>query len=173
MPNKQRRSKKKNTFFKDNWVEVSAAGTALFGIFLLVEPFDIRKVIMNSLFQLDTGINVLIDKSIAVIKYLSISDFVGLILVFLVLVVGAWRARTRLVSSDLYRSQVCPRCGGDLHRIHRRGLDKILEAFLRLELRRYACFAEGCRWQGLARHLPRDHHATRNDVATVEPEMVK
>ncbi len=78
---------------------------------------------------------------------------VGVILVGLVgvglfvLRAGGQRSATR----------VCPRCGQELHRIHRMPLDKFISRFVHVH--RYRCANPRCRWEGILRrqHRPRTH----------------
>ena len=50
----------------------------------------------------------------------------------------------------------CPRCGGEVKRVHRRTHEA--QTLSGSGLRRYRCEAEGCGWQGLlARQVSRPH----------------
>jgi len=72
-------------------------------------------------------------------------------LLFLLAVFGfiGYRVRNNILQSDAWRSTVCPRCGGDLHRTHRSTLDRLMMNVLILSGRRYTC--SNCKWTGLMR----------------------
>lgn len=40
----------------------------------------------------------------------------------------------------------CPQCNGELRRIHRRGIDRVISYFRRVH--RYQCKSEVCEWEG-------------------------
>jgi len=57
----------------------------------------------------------------------------------------------------------CPRCGGELHRIHRTPADKLFSRIV--DVHRYRCTNPRCDWQGLRRR----HHRARHAHATQPP----
>lgn len=44
---------------------------------------------------------------------------------------------------------VCPRCGSQIVRIHRRTSDRIMSIFI--SVRRYSCQSSNCQWEGKIR----------------------
>jgi hypothetical protein len=57
-------------------------------------------------------------------------------------------------------SRVCPRCGEELHRIHRTPLDKLISRFVHVH--RYRCANPRCRWEGV---VSRSHRPRRESDA--------
>ena len=53
-----------------------------------------------------------------------------------------------------HKEEICPRCGKDIHMIHRTWADRLASFALRGHLQRYRCF--NCSWTGL--HRQRKHH---------------
>ena len=45
--------------------------------------------------------------------------------------------------------QLCPRCGGDLRRVPRRSMDRLISILV--QVRRYECRSPNCQWQGTLR----------------------
>lgn len=60
-------------------------------------------------------------------------------------------------------SRQCPRCGGELHRVHRIPADKLLSRIVHVH--RYRCTNPRCGWQGLRRR----HHSALRVAATHPP----
>ncbi len=58
-----------------------------------------------------------------------------------------WRVRWRFMHTSRFIELTCPRCGNDLHRIHRRAGDRMLNLFV--PVRRYQCKNRDCLWRGL------------------------
>jgi hypothetical protein len=73
-----------------------------------------------------------------------------------------WRIRYRFTHTESLQATVCPRCGGELHRIHRSWLDRFLSATLLPTARRYQCANKDCRWEGLRRR--KHHHIPDIDI---------
>jgi hypothetical protein len=129
-----------------------------FGIFLLVERMQIRQTLLGwlrqgaqSLRELGGGVVRGIE---GFVQSTTLSDLTGYTLLLVALAAVAWRARWRLMTMPRFTSKKCPRCGSDLHRIHRRRSDRLVDLYV--PVRRYRCKNRDCRWQGLrvkrARH---------------------
>ncbi len=78
---------------------------------------------------------------------LSLSDLVGGLLIAGALLAIVLRVRWRLLNNPQLASITCPRCGGQIHRIHRKTLDRLI--CLYVPVRRYRCHDSACRWHGL------------------------
>jgi hypothetical protein len=81
--------------------------------------------------------------------YNSISNFLGLLLILSAAVLAIWHGRYRFVQSDYWQAVECPRCGSELHRIHRNTWDRVLSRTLLPGSRRYRCNNPDCGWSGL------------------------
>jgi hypothetical protein len=77
----------------------------------------------------------------------TLSDLIGYVLLLSAVVFVLWRLRWRLMTTPRFTERVCPHCGGELHRIHRHGLDRVASLFV--PLARYRCKNSECQWQGL------------------------
>jgi hypothetical protein len=60
-----------------------------------------------------------------------------------------WRIRFRFLKSDRWQVLACPRCGSNLHRVHRTSLDHLIGPIFLPRSARYRCSNSECRWSGL------------------------
>jgi hypothetical protein len=120
-------------------------------IFLLVERMQIRQTLLGWLRQ---GLDAL--KSLGggatqwvvdFVENTTLSDLTGYALLLIAIVFVAWRTRWRLMRMPRLTAAACPRCGSELHRIHRRPRDRLLDLFV--PVRRYRCKNRDCSWRGL------------------------
>ncbi len=132
-------------------VEIFIVLLAAFGIFLLVERMQIRQTLLGWLSQ---GLQALRNLGGGILRGVvdfvqntTLSDLTGYVLLLIALAFVAWRARWRLTHMPRFTRTKCPRCGTDLHRIHRSRFDLVLDLFV--PVRRYRCKNHDCRWQGL------------------------
>jgi len=141
-------------FLRQYQVELVAVILALLGIFLLVERMQIRATIfaaMRAVWRTITGaVWAVISAVVNRILHTTISDLIGLALIVLAMFIVLRRVRLRLLS-QLASPHICPVCGEQLRRIHRRRQDYLLS--LLVPVARYRCRNEECRWEGIrARH---------------------
>lgn len=137
--------------FWANWrVEIVIVLLIALAIFLLVERMQIRQSLWASLRK---GYEVLVglvggvqDWLANFVRNTTLSDLTGYVLLLIVLVVVAWRIRWRLMRAQRLTVQVCPRCGSDLRRTHRRLRDRLISLYV--PVRRYGCRNGDCGWQG-------------------------
>jgi len=122
-----------------------------FGIFLLVERMQIRQtlarwllavlqVVVRGLSQLD---NVLA----RFLATLTLSNAIGYVLILAALIAIVWRTRWRLMRTPSLTALRCPRCDGEIHRVHRHALDHLISWVV--PVHRYRCSNRACRWSGL------------------------
>jgi hypothetical protein len=141
----------KRPFWREYLAEIILAGIILIGIFLLVERMDIRVTLWHGLSTLlgglTSGLELVIGQSVQRITSMTLSDLVGLTLIVVAVVAVLWRVRWRLIHDQRFASDTCPRCGGELHRIHRTRLDHIVNLFV--PARRHRCKNKDCDWSGL------------------------
>jgi hypothetical protein len=140
-------------------LELAALILILLGVFLVLEPFEIRATLRHWLGLASQDLLNLADAGIALIQRLSLSDLIGLILLVPALVFIAWRVRYRLLDSDWLVVDACPRCGNPVRRVHRRFLDRLVGLILQIRLRRYRCMEANCGWSGLRRHSYGSQHS--------------
>jgi hypothetical protein len=132
-------------------VEIITAILVILAVFLLVERIEIRQALLNGLRQGLQGLGLLVETLAG-----RLGDFVGnttpsdLIAYAILLAAFAfivWRVRWRIMRQPQLRDLECPHCGGELHRIHRRTIDRFVSLYV--PVRRYRCKNRDCRWQGL------------------------
>jgi hypothetical protein len=135
-------------FVREYRVELIAGFLALLGIFLLVEQMEIRVTILR-LFRLawrtvGGAMGAAVKAIVYRVSHITTSDLLGLGLVALAVAVVLWRVRVRLMRR--YAEHVCPICGGNLRRLHRRWRDRLLS--LLVPVARYRCRDRECGWEG-------------------------
>jgi predicted RNA-binding Zn-ribbon protein involved in translation (DUF1610 family) len=144
--------------WQDWWAEILVAVLAMLAIFLLVEQMDIRQTLFSWLRSGVAGLEALLGNLgqglTRFVRNTTLSDLVAYLLLVAVIVLVGWRTRYRLLTNPRLSELRCPRCGGELHRIHRRWRHRVLN--LVLPVRRYRCADQSCGWQGL-RIRERDH----------------
>jgi hypothetical protein len=140
--------------------EIAIVLLILMGIFLLVERMELQSMITKGFLVLQSSLkNLLALIKIGVQFYifsLSLSDLIGWILLILGIAIAIWMVRYRFTHSPTLLASGCPKCGSELHRVHRKYFDRFLSRTLLPHARRYRCANPDCRWTGL-RH-PRHRH---------------
>ncbi len=159
-------------------LELIAGLLAIAGVFLLVEPFDIRA----SLRRLAAGfvhvMLAIVDRELASTdQFLSrhtTSDLIGMALIAGALIFIGWRTRYHFLHSDRFTKHACPRCGGPIVRVHRTSFDRLMGRVLFLPLFRFRCRNRACGWSGRRygehhRHrLP--HSSARSSLYTLDEQ---
>lgn len=147
-------------FLREYRLEVIALFIAFLGVFLVsqrgkVESFLRENYLLFSqyLSSLNQSLQADIQRSV---QSLSLSEWLGWLLVLLAIPFVVYRLRYRFSESERWRVTVCPRCGSELHRIHRRLIDRLLSRTLMPHARRYQCTNAACHWSGLRRRRDRD-----------------
>ncbi|MCD6290876.1 MAG: hypothetical protein J7M34_10275 [Anaerolineae bacterium] len=144
--------------WREYWFEIIWVIIVLTGVFLLVERMNIRMMLWRwttaLLRTIFTGVLRVEGRVAAFILNTTLSDLVGMGLIALAIVAMLLRLRWRLMRSERLTALVCPVCGGPLHRIHRRPVDRLISLFV--PVRRYRCRNRDCRWTGL-RVVPPSH----------------
>lgn len=150
-------------FIKEYRVELIALLLVLLGVFLLVEQFNIRLTVRESIEQLITYVPQFLTSSQEVfLSYLSrftLSDLLGWVLIISTTIFVAWRFRYRFLRSSTWRSTTCPKCGSPLNRIPRKRIHYLLGKTVLPHGRYYQCSNKDCSWTGL-RHR---HRKQRSD----------
>jgi hypothetical protein len=147
------------------WLVVVAIGA-----FLLLERLSLRQTltawarttfhrILSRAQQLDEQVG-------ALLTQVSLSDVIGSLLVAAAVVALLLRIRWRLLHDARLTKVACPRCGGAIHRTHRKRLDRLV--CLYVPVRRYCCSNRECRWKGL--RVGRGHGGVP-ESSRVSPEL--
>ena len=138
--------------FWSEWrVEALIVLTVAVAIFLLVERMQIRVTLLGWLrqgLQVPGRLVAGIQRSVHhFITNTTLSDLTGYTLLLIAVAVVTWRIRWRLMRTPRFTERTCPRCGGDLHRIHRHWQDRVVNLYV--PVRRYGCKDHNCDWHGL------------------------
>jgi hypothetical protein len=140
------------------WVEIVIALLIALAVFLLVERMNIRQTLFVLLMRLVEGLAELgsrLSQGVAnFVRHTTLSDLTAYVLLVAVIGLVLWRVRQRLLRQARLTEPNCPRCGGKLHRIHRRLRDRALNVYV--PVRRYRCSQADCTWRGL--RVRSSHH---------------
>ena len=156
-------------------VELLFVVLALVGIELVVTRVEIHIILINLFKQwfnaTRTTTSWATDAVGAFFSNISLYDLVGFILLITSSYLLLYRLRRRYLKSIRWQGDICPRCKGQIHRIHRTPQDRILAFLVRRRLHRYACTDQACGWSGIFYGKPHDHpadsagsHAIRSTV---------
>jgi hypothetical protein len=139
-----------STFLRAYTVEIVAAVVVALGVFLLLER-SLRATFLQWTMTGMHGVLQVLDQIgaavAASINGLTPSGFFGIALIFLAMAAIVLRVRWRLTRSASLTVLRCPRCGGPIHRVHRRWGDRVVSWFI--PVRRYRCSKRECRWCGI------------------------
>jgi hypothetical protein len=132
-------------------VEMAVVMLVLLAAFLLVERIHIRQTLLHWLRQGIQGLSSfggsIIRGFLTIVQNTTLSDLTAYVLLLAAFVFAALRTRQRLMTSPRLTTHECPRCGSELRRIHRNGMDRLLNLYV--PVRRYKCGDHDCQWQGL------------------------
>lgn len=152
--------------------ELVWVGLVLLGLFLLFEPFNLREMVWawarNAAHHLLAHLTRLDDAISGMLTRISPSDAVGLGLIIASAVAIVLRTRWRLLTDKRYTALVCPRCGGSIHRVHRKRVDRWINAYV--PVRRYRCADSRCRWEGLRTGASRHGSSPPNHMHAMDEE---
>ena len=77
---------------------------------------------------------------------LGLSELIAIPMLIGVVLLLIWRIRWRLRNTPALVDTHCPRCGGELKRVHRNFIDRAISIFV--SVRRYRCANHECGWSG-------------------------
>jgi len=142
--------------------EVVWLAIVLLGAFLVLEQIDIRSALLRWLTSTGQAalaeINLLDGAMLHFVARTTVADAIGYLLILGAAVAVLLRIRWRLMRAPSLASVLCPRCGADLHRVHRRKLDHAIDWYV--PVRRYRCANQQCNWDGL--RIARSSHRRRS-----------
>ena len=141
--------------FEIIWLAVVALG-----VFLLFEHMNIRRNVLQWLGTAAAavlhGFGHLDEAAAAFLARTTLSDAIGYVLILGALTALLLRVRWRLMRSPRTTALRCPKCSGEIHRVHRSRMDHAISLFIPVQ--RHRCTNRECRWQGLrvvtSKHLP-------------------
>jgi hypothetical protein len=147
----QRRKSRIPPWVRDYAIELGLVFSILIAIFLLVEPWEIRKTVFGlvrrSIHAFDKATSTIWNIVLQWFGGLTLSDATAIVLLAVVFVVAGLRLRWRIIRSPRLYSNHCPTCNASgLKRIHRRWIER-LPTLLGIPVRRYYC--GHCGWRGL------------------------
>ncbi len=150
-------------FFQEYRAELLLGALAVIGILLIVSRVEILTMLIGDLNQILNGTRAtatrtgsLIDSFITSV---SLFDLVGFVLLMAGMIFLLYRIWRRYLKSASWQGDECPKCKGDIHRIHRTRQDRLWGSLVRRPLRRYQCANPDCGWTGLLYGKPHEHHS--------------
>lgn len=160
-------------FIREYRVELIALLILFLAIFLLTEKMYIRQTVWGWLAAafdfLGQSASNLAEALQAQITDLTVSDLIGILLLFFTLLFILWRARYRFLRSSFWQIRSCPRCGSPVKRIRRKMAERVFSRLLFLHAHRYLCSNPDCRWTGLRGSSDRGLHRRK---APMEEEIL-
>lgn len=138
--------------FWQGWrAEIVVVVLLVLAALLLVERINLREtlygLLLAALGGLESLVSAIAQRLVGFVRATSISDLMAYGLLVVAIVLLGWRTRYRVAASPRLTGKHCPRCGGDLYRIHRRWSDRLLNVLI--PVRRYRCKDQACGWHGL------------------------
>lgn len=138
-------------FLRAYWFEILWLTIVALGVFLIFERMRIRSTLFGWLNRASTallhGAGHLDEQANAFLAQTSLSDAIGYALILGALLAIFLRLRWRMMRSPALTVLRCPKCDSNLHRTHRRTIDRLICLFV--PVRRYRCANGQCRWKGL------------------------
>ncbi len=157
---------------REYWLELAALVVVATGALLVVKEFSIRETLSlvyhNAISHLGGWAQNASTNAQNFFVNFSINDFLGGLLVVAGLAFIIWRGRYHFYRSEYWQAVNCPKCGSDLHRIHRTTWDRFLSNTLLRGARRYHCRNKECGWSGLRQKREDEHHHHRHDPAEAD-----
>lgn len=152
-------------FLRTYRFEIIWAAVVALGIFLIFEQMHIRATAIRWLrataATLFRGAGRLEQFTASLLARTTFSDLVGFALILAALAALLWRIRWRMLRSPALTTLRCPKCGGAIHRVHRRWHDRLISFYV--PVRRYRCADGQCHWQG--RRVDTTHGPARPPAA--------
>jgi hypothetical protein len=138
-------------FLKAYWVEILIVIGLLLGIFLMFERIQIRVSLLRwlntALRTATSAIGRLDDAILYFVTHIGLSELISIPLLAVVFLAIIWRIRWRVRRTPSLTDLHCPRCKGNIHRVHRHTLDHLTSIIV--PVRRYHCTNRECGWSGV------------------------
>jgi len=150
---RQRSERRRSPFLlilKKYWVEILIGVGLILAVFLLFEQMNIRGTLLGwAVAAANLGLS-LIARSTSSLQSLrsrlGLSELIAIPMLIGVGLLLIWRIRWRLRHTPALVDTHCPRCGGELQRVHRNSIDRAISIFV--SVRRYRCTNRDCGWSG-------------------------
>ena len=138
----KRHRNNERSFFEEFRFEMTVFGLFASGVFLLLEKMEIKHTIWSGVkigarFIADS-LTGLLTGTVNIIKSVETSDLIGILLILFAGGMVMDRVRLRMIDR-MSRPDVCPKCNGQLHRIHRKLKHRLLEVPLGAQIKHYTC----------------------------------
>ena len=121
------------------------------GVFLIFERLNIRSSLFAWLRRVSAvalgGVGRLDDQLSALLARITLSNAIGFVLVLGALVAIVLRVRWRLLHNPALALLHCPQCNGEIHRVHRHAVDRLISLYVPVQ--HYRCANDQCLWHGL------------------------
>jgi len=158
--------------FREYWLEFVAIGIVGTGVFLVVKEFSLREALRlayhNAIAFLGNSVDRAVTGMLNYFAHFSLSDLLGAFLVLAGLAFIIWRGQYHFYRSAYWKAVNCPKCGSELHRIHRTSWGRFLSRTLLRGARRYQCKNPECGWSGLRQQREEDRRHNRHDTAETD-----
>ena len=158
--------------FREYWLEFVALGIVGTGVFLVVKEFSLREALRlayhNAIAFLGNSADRAVTGMLNYFAHFSLSDLLGAFLVLAGLAFIIWRGQYHFYRSAYWKAVNCPKCGSELHRIHRTSWDRFLSRTLLRGARHYQCKNQECGWSGLRQQREEDRRHNRHDTAETD-----
>jgi hypothetical protein len=150
-PDRRHRESRLRQILRAYRFEIIWLAIVALGFFLIFERLNIRSSLFEWLKRVSavllTGVGRLDDQFGAFLARITLSDAIGLALVLGAMVAIVLRVRWRLIHNSALALLRCPRCDGNIHRVHRHALDRLISLYVPVQ--RYRCANDQCLWHGL------------------------
>jgi hypothetical protein len=121
------------------------------GIFLIFERLNIRRSLSawpgQFVAAAQHSVGDLSGTVAGLLARITLSDAIGFALILGAMVAIALRVRWRLIHNSALALLRCPSCNGNIHRVHRHALDRLISLYVPVQ--RYRCANNQCLWHGL------------------------
>lgn len=138
-------------FLRAYWVEILIVIGLLLGIFLMFERIQIRAELVRWLSATSRAvagtIGRLDDAIVYFVTHIGLSELISIPLLAIVFLAIVWRIRWRVRHAPSLTDLHCPRCKGNIHRVHRHAFDHVISIIV--PVRRYHCTSRDCGWSGV------------------------
>jgi hypothetical protein len=149
-PDRRHRESRLRQILRAYKFEIIWLAIVALGFFLIFERMNIRSSLFEWLGRasavLLTGVGRFDDQFGAFLTRITLSDTIGLALVLGAIVAIALRVRWRLIRNPALAHQRCPQCNGNIYRVHRHAVDRLISLYVPVQ--RYRCANDQCRWHG-------------------------
>ncbi len=150
-------------------LEITILLLALIGVVLMVGNFGImgflRRLFFGAVDRVQSSFQTAANSALGAIQNFSLVDLIGGFFAVGAITFVYVRVRHRYREHPDYAATVCPRCGGQIHRVHRSKFDRLMSKTLLPDSRRYRCVNQSCGWSGLR------HKRYRSEQSGFESEV--